>query len=97
MIRREFIGLFGGIAAALAAHAQESATMPAAKDTSASLPQIEVARVKSVDWMPPNPRLSDDVISLMTDSSISRIHGIGAAWGTPLRPLSPFDERYGQW
>ena len=96
---REFIGLFGGVATAwsLAAHAQESATMGTTKATTAVLPQIEVARVKPVDRMPPNLRLGDDLIDLMKDFSLSSAQGIGGAWGTPLRPSTPFDERYGQW
>ena len=93
--RRAFISLFGVLAAAssLAAHAQESATMRA----TATLPQIEVARVKPVDRMPPNLRLSDDLIDLMKDFSLSSAQAIGGAWGTPLLPSTPFDERYGQW
>jgi hypothetical protein len=77
MKRREFISLFGGIAAAssLAAHAQDSATMETTKAMTASLPQIEVARVKPVEQMPPNVRLSDDLIDLMKGFSLSRCPG----------------------
>jgi len=85
----------GFVAAAwsLAAHSQESAT----SGTTARLPQIEVARVKPVDRMPPNVRLSDDLIDLMNGFSLSNAQGIGGAWRAPLRPPTPFDERFGQW
>jgi hypothetical protein len=96
--RRNFIGLFAGVAAAwtLAAHSQDSATVPATSGTRASTPQIEVARVKPVDQMPPNVRLSDDLIDLMKAFSLSSAQGIGAAW-SPLRSPTPFDERFGEW
>jgi hypothetical protein len=81
----------------IAAYAQESATMPATGGTTASLPQIEVARVKPVDQVPPNVRLSDDLIDLMKAFSLSSAEGIGGAWGIPPRPSTPVDERYGQW
>jgi hypothetical protein len=70
---RKFIGLFGGVAAAwsVVAYAQGSATMPTTSGTTTSLPQIEVARVKPVDQMPPNVRLSDDLIDLMKGFSLS--------------------------
>jgi hypothetical protein len=99
MRQREFICLFGAIGAAwsIAAYAQESATTPATNGTTASLPQIEVARVKPVDQVPPNVRLSDDLIDLMKAFSLSSAEGIGRAWGAPLRPPTPFDERFGHW
>jgi hypothetical protein len=49
----------------ITAYAQESATMPATSGTTASLAQIEVARVKPIDQVLPNIRLSDNVIDLM--------------------------------
>src|SRR5262245_34689324 len=73
--RGEFISLFGGMAAAwsLAAHAQESATMRVIEPTTATLPQIEIARVKPVDRLPPNLRLSDKPIDLMKDFRLSNV------------------------
>ena len=87
MRRCEFICLFGAMAAAwsIAAYAQESATIPATSGTTASLRQIEVARVKPVDQVPPNVRLSDDLIDLMKAFSLSNAEGIGRAWGAPLQ------------
>jgi hypothetical protein len=39
-------------------------------------------------------RLSDDLIDLMKDFSLSSSQAIGGAWGTPLPPPTPFDEPY---
>ena len=94
----KFISLFGGVAAAsFAAHAQDSATMGTTKAPIATSTQIKVARVKPVDRMPPDLRLSDNLIDLMNDFSLSSAQGIGGAWGIPPRASTPFDARYGQW
>ena len=68
--------------------------MRVTEPTTATLPQIEMARVKPVDSPLPNLRLSEGLIDLMEDFSLSSAKGIGGAW---LRPSTPFDERYGQW
>jgi hypothetical protein len=97
---RKFINLFVGVAAAwsLAAHAQESETLGARNATTATSPQIKVERVKPVESTPSDLRLSDARIDLMTASfSLSSAQAIGGAWEIPVRPLTPFDERYGQW
>jgi hypothetical protein len=98
-MRARVLSLFGVVAAAwsLAGHAQELPPMEITKPSNATLPQIEMARVKPADGMTSNPRLSDGVISLMKDFSLSSVHGIGSAWGSPLPPSTPFEERYGQW
>ena len=54
-------------------------------------------RVKPVDRLPPDLRLSDKPIDLMKDFRLSNAEAIGGAWAIPVRPLTPFDERYGQW
>ena len=96
---RELIILFGSLAAAwsLEAHAQESVTRPETNATTSTLPQIKIVHVKPVEGLPPNLRLSDDLIDLMKDFSLSSAQAIGGAWGIPPRPSTPFDERYGQW
>jgi hypothetical protein len=100
MRNRGFITLLVGVAAAwsVAAHAEESGALGSTKPTTASLPKIEVARVKPVESTPPDLRLSDERIDLMTAGfSLSSAQAIGGAWEIPVRPPTPFDERYGQW
>ena len=99
MTARNFISLFVGAAAAwsLAAHAPESGTLGTTKATTATPPQIKVERVKPVESTPPNLRLNDGRIDLMSGFSLSSNQAIGGAWGIPVRPPTPFDERYGQW
>ena len=69
-----------------------------ANATTATLPQIKVARVKPLESTPPDFRLSDDRVDLMTGGfSLSSAQAIGGAWEIPVRPPTPFDARYGQW
>ena len=79
--------------------ALESGTLGTTKVTTATLPQIKVARVKPVDGTPPNLRLSDDQIDLMSGFSLSSAQAIGGIWETPpyIAPTYTFEERYGQW
>jgi hypothetical protein len=51
---------------------------------------------KPVDTMPPNLRLGDDWIDLVSGYSLSSAQAIGGAWGTPLPLPTSFDERYGR-
>ena len=74
-----------------------SACAGVSKGSDSDLPQIEVARVKPVDGIPPDPRLSDDQIDLMKGVSLSSAQGVGGSWAIPMRPSTPFDERYGHW
>ena len=71
--------------------------MGATKDPTATSTQIEMARVKPVEWMSADLRLGDKLIDLMKGFSLSSSEGIGGAWSIPARASTPFDARYGQW
>ena len=72
MKRRVFISLVGSVAAPLAAHAQAPATVQQTQAMTANLLQIEVVRVQHIDPAAPfRFRLSDGVIDLMKDFSLS--------------------------
>src|SRR5713226_1203473 len=79
---------------------QESSSMRATEATTATLPQIEVARVKPVGLAAPNFRLSDGRIGLLEGFILSGFRGIGGTWETPAYikfPPDTFDARYGRW
>jgi hypothetical protein len=101
MRRPEFITFCVGVAAvwSLVAHAQKSETLGATNATTTTLPQIKVARVKPLETPPPNLRLSDDRIDLMSGFSLSSAQGVGGMWEKPayMAPADTFDERYRQW
>ena len=90
--------LFGSVAAAwpLAAYTQSTTQPPPA--TKASVPQIEVMRVKPLDPGTPKPRfqLRDGVIDLTKGFSLGGSDGIGATWKMPTTGET-FDARYGRW
>lgn len=98
MRRREVIMLLGGAVAgwSLAAHAQSMT--PPAPAIIASLPQIEVVRVKPIDPATPEPRfqLSDGSVDLMRGLSLGSLEGIGGTWKMP-PTHETFDARYGRW
>ena len=72
--------------------------MRATKAMTATTPQIEIVRVKPVNRTPPNLRLSDGVVDLMKDFSLSSSQGVGATWETPpYLPPPAFDDRYWRW
>jgi hypothetical protein len=77
---REFIGVFGLVAAVWSpANAEELVPMEVIKPSNTTRPQIELVRVKPVERIIPNPRLSEGVISLMKDFNLSRADGMGSA------------------
>jgi hypothetical protein len=79
---------------------QELSSRPETEATAATLPQIEVARVKPVDLTAPNFRLSDGRIGLLEGFNLSGARGLGGTWDTPAYfkfPPDTFDARYGRW
>ena len=68
---RYFISLVSGVAVAssLLAHAQDSPT--------GMVPQIEMVPIRSVDEIPSNLRLGDDLVDLMKGVSLSSAQGVG--------------------
>jgi len=80
--------------------AQQSSSMQATETMTATLPRIEVARVKRVDLAAPNFRLSDGRVGLIEGFNLSSIRGIGGTWEMPAYiklPPDTFDARYGRW
>jgi hypothetical protein len=79
---------------------QESSSMQATETMTATLPQIEVARVKPVHLIAPNFRLGDGRVGLIEGFNLSSFRGIGGTWETPAYikfPPDTFEARYGQW
>ena len=78
---------------------QELSPIPPTEAT-ATLPKIEVARVKRTDPTGANFRLSEDRVGLIEGSELSGFRGVGGAWEVPAYikfPSATFDARYGQW
>jgi hypothetical protein len=103
-MRRAFILLFASLAAAspLAARAQQPPVMQPTEAMRASLPRIEVVRVKRIDPAVPQLlrfQLSQGSVDLIKAFSLSGLEGIGGVWNIPAHIELPgtFDARYGQW
>ena len=103
-MRRAFILLFASLAAAspLAARAQQPPVMQPTEAMRASLPRIEVVRVKRIDPAVPQLlrfQLSASSVDLMKAFSLSGFEGIGGVWKVPphIAPPGTFDARWGEW
>ena len=103
-MRRAFILLLGSLAAAaqVAARAQQPPVMEPREAMRASLPRIEVVRVKRIDPAVPQLlrfQLSASSVDLMKAFSLSGFEGIGGVWKVPphIAPPGTFDARWGEW
>jgi hypothetical protein len=79
---------------------QESSPMQASEAVTATLAQIEVARVKPVELTAPNFRLSEARVGLIEGFYLSGVRGIGGRWEIPADIKSlpdTFELRYGRW
>jgi len=98
------VTLLAGVAVAwpLAAEAQEPPMMEGTQGTGATLPRIEVVRVKRIDTALPQLlrfQLSEGSVDLMKAFNLGGSEGVGGVWEIPLHFALPetFDARYGQW
>ncbi len=85
----------------LAADAQRPPMMQPTDAMRATLPRIEVLRVKPIDPAVRRLRfqLSDGSVDLMKAFSLGGSEGVGGVWKIPPHIALPetFDTRYGQW
>jgi hypothetical protein len=98
-MRRAFILLVGSAAAAssVAAVAQQPPMMEPTQAMRATVPQIEMVRVKRVEPAPKfRSQLSDGEVDLMKGFHLGGPEGIGSGW--KMLPIGEtFDARYGRW